>query len=126
MLRGSLYSLRLKVPKALQARVGRTHVCWALGTGRLNEAVQRARVVAGEIEVSWSATTAPVAPVPSLAPPVRPMAVSKTRSRRLGWRRFQPLTLQIALEGYLADPGRRRTPRRPAAIATSWPWPDPC
>jgi integrase len=109
VLRGNLYSLRLKVPKALQAQVGRTHVCRALGTGRLNEAVRRARVVAGEIEGSWRTAEAPrqqpasqVSPVPPAMPvftaaPAKPAAPAVTGP-----------TLQLALEGYLNDPGRRR------------------
>lgn len=104
LLRGNLYSLRLKVPKALQARVGRTHVCRALGTGRLNEAVRRARVMAGEIEAGWAAAEDRPAAAVVTARPVQPLATPAPPAP-------QPArvpTLQAALEGYLADPGQRR------------------
>lgn len=115
VLRGNLYSLRLKVPKALQEKVGRTHVCRALGTGRLNEAVRRARVVAGEIEASWSAPGAPlqqrlpqvpqVLPVSPVAPAIHVLKALPANPAAPG---LAGHTLQLALEGYLADPGRRR------------------
>ncbi len=37
-------------PVHLRTRIGRTHLCKALGTGRLDEAIRRSRLVAAEFE----------------------------------------------------------------------------
>ncbi len=123
VLRGSLYSLRLKVPKHLQGRLDRTHWCRALGTGRLSEAVRKARIVAAEFEMLLRSAegqpivispvaispTSMVVPEPQPAPPP-PMSQGRS------------LTAATAL--YLADPSRRRghqsaeSYRRMAEMAT--------
>jgi integrase len=50
MVRGTIFYLRVKVPQHLQARVGRTHLCRSLGTGRRSDAIRQARLVAADFE----------------------------------------------------------------------------
>jgi integrase len=106
ILRGRLFSLRLKVPKHLQARVGRTHWCRALGTGRFADAVRQARLAAAEFETLLRAAEGNEVQSASLPEPRVAVAVAGAAPPGLSDR-----TLQDVLDIYLSDPSRRRSVR---------------
>jgi integrase len=52
IVRGRVFYLRVRVPRALESTVGRTHLWRSLGTGDKSEAVRRARIVGHEFEMA--------------------------------------------------------------------------
>lgn len=62
LLRGGVYTLRVRVPDKLRSLVGRTEIWKSLCTGDLKEAQQRARLERVKLDGEWSALRRQLAP----------------------------------------------------------------
>lgn len=105
MLRGRVFYLRLRVPRAFEQTVGRTHVWKSLGTSRWREAVRAARIVAWEVEQSFRAhEDQDVRPVAVSMPATIPAKVEPKVAKPEGGKSIDDL-----FRLFLADPAKARS-----------------
>lgn len=104
--RGGVYQLRVRVPDALRALVGKTEIWKSLGTGDLKEAQERARLERVKIDGEWAALRRQLAPA-------RVETLSDAEIWNLVVKWF------IAAEKRNADPKNMPTDRREAEIERS-------
>lgn len=106
IVRGTVYYLRLRVPRHLETQIGRTHFTKSLGTGLKSEAVRRARIEAAEFERRLMAAEGHsiTSPIPTTVIHASPTAVVKPERATAPEETFDDL-----FRLFLADPAKRRT-----------------
>ncbi|HWU50143.1 MAG TPA: DUF6538 domain-containing protein [Asticcacaulis sp.] len=108
IVRGRSFYVKWKVPKHLQAQVGKTHFVRSLKTGRLAEAVRLARVVSVDFEnmLREAEGASPVSvshvpmPMPSQIVDELPMAAAEAAN--------DEMTLEQVFKMFVDDPSKKR------------------
>ncbi len=115
--RGAVYQYRVRVPGDLVTLFGKTHFSRSLKTAARVEALRAARKMAFEIELDFDrARISEGQPeVPMAEPTIQLETVKLTIASNVGGP-----TLQQAIDGYMTDPTRSRSPKSQAVYRTTY------
>jgi len=102
IVRGRFFHVRVRVPRSLEAKIGRSHVWRSLGTGLKSEAVRRARIVTADLERSFLLNDGKTLPGVTVAE-ATPVTMQATIS--------EVITFGELFRQFLGDPSRVRAPK---------------